>query len=796
MLHTLRQDLTSALRALAHRPALTGTIIATLAVGIGGTTTVFGIADALLVRDLPYPGADRMLVVEETNRRFGGNVAAPNFEDLRPRATSLEAVAIWTIADVNLAGPNDLERVSGIAGSSELFGLIGAERILGRAFTEHEREPGSQAVALLSERAWRRLFGAAASAIGRSVVLDGVPHAVVGVVRAPGAFRDIDVFRPLIRTGNALIRRNHAFRSMARLKPGASIEAAAAEINLVYTQLEAAYPDTNKDWRIRLRPLKGEVTEGLSDPVLLVAAVSLVLLLIACANVATLLLVRARERSREFAVRASLGASRARLVRQSLTESAVLAIAGAAAGLLLAYFTIPGLFALLPDDTPLWTTPQVDPRVVAFAIAVAIVTAGVFGLLPALALSRSQPAGALRDGGTSTDSRSRRRARTSLTFAQVALASALLLGAGLLLSSLARVLQVDPGFSADGVVTFRVTPPRATYADAPSLSAYYDSLLNELRALPQVAAAGAVSGLPLVRGTTVRGVMRPGDPIPAPDDVRLAAYQIATPGYMSAMGMRLRQGREFTDADTAQSQAVTIVNRSLANALWPDGQALGRELLVHTDEKLPRLVVGVIDDVRHYSLEDDVPQQYFVPFAQAPIRTLSVALRVRSRLDPAELQRITRTIDPTLPLYGLSTIDQVLAGALASRRAMTTTLGAFALIAVGLAAIGLWTTVASGVAERRREIGIRIALGATQANVSRLFLRQGLTTAIAGVAAGLLASRWAMPLIEDWLFGITPLDVTTLVAVTTTLIAVSMAAAWLPARQSARVDPVRTLKGE
>ena len=795
-MESLRQDVRYAIRTLRRRPGFTAVAVTTLALGIGATTAVFSVADALLFRSLPYPDGSRLVSVEETNSRLGfsGNVAIPNFDDWSTSTPSIALAAAWSSADVNLAAQGEAERVRGSIVTPNFFTIVGARPVLGRTFREDEREPGRERVAIVSDRAWRRLLGEAPDVVGRTMTLDGVAHEIVGVVESPPAFDDVDVYRPLAKVAPATSRRNHAYRSVARLAPEATLDSATRELDTIFARLETAYPDTNRGWRLRLTPLRSTLTEDLNATVALMGAVVVTLLLIGCANIASLLVSRARDQRREFGVRTALGASRVRLVRQVVTECTVLGLVGGVAGIAIAAWGAGAIVGLM-EDVALWNTPSIDWRVGGFAMVLALTTGLLFGLVPALTSSRWRPQDAMR-GGTASVSRSGRRARAALTFVQIALALVLLVCASLLVSSLTRVLHVDPGFRAEDVVTFRVTPSRATYVDAPAIVSYYEALIERLRTIPGVAGIGASSSLPLVGSSTVRGVIRPGDPVPEPDKVRLALYQVSTPGYFHAIGMNLVRGRDFSDADAATSQPVAIINESMARALWGTTEALGREILIHTDEKLPRTVVGIFADVHHYGLDAQVDPHYFVPLRQAPVRAMSLALRLTTPIAPADLRRATASIDPALPIYEVRTIDEILRGSLSDRKALAITLSLFGAIALVLASIGLYGTVAAGVAERRREIGIRLSLGASQPRVLRLFLRQGMFVAVAATIAGLVASNWITPLVRQFLFEVTPLDWPSLAAASAVVLVVAFVATLIPARQAVGIDPVETLRAE
>jgi putative ABC transport system permease protein len=794
MIQSVLQDARYGLRTLRSQPALTFTAIATLAIGIGATTAVFSVADAVFLRSLPYPGADRVVVLSDVNRErgFSGNVAVPNFDDWRASVTVFEAAAAWSRVEVNVAGPAGAERIPAGLVTGDFFDLVGARPIAGRVFGDDAREPGFDTVAVITEAAWSRLFGRAADAIGRAAVLDGVAHTVVGIVpRVPG-LEDVEVFTPLARTGAALQRRNHAYRAHARLTPGVTVEQAESALDVVAKRLAAAYPETNTGWSVSVTPLAVELAGDVNQSIWLLAGVVGLLLLLTCTNVAGLLLSRASDRRREFAVRTALGAPRGRLIRQLLTESVVLSLLGAIAGLVVAQWSMATILRIILPAGREWALPSLSLPVLAFAAIVSVLTGILFGLAPALTVRQAGPQQDLRAGPAVSGGR---RMRSVLAFAQLTLACVLLVGSALVLTSLVRILGIDPGFDARDVVTFRITPPRATHADGAALTTFFDTLSARLGALPQVRSAAATGGLPMAGSTTVRGAIPAGDPLPARGEEKLVAYQVSTPGYLRTLGMRVA-GRDFTAADTASSRPVAIVNESMARLLFPDGAAIGREILIHTDETAPREVVGVVADVRYRGLERPILPQYFVPFAQAPRRTMTMAMKVTAPVSLADIRQIVQALDPSLPVYDVRPLDAVVRGSIASRQAQTATLTMFGGLAVLLAAIGLHGVIATGVRERRREIGIRMAIGASVGDVRRQFLRQGLGLAAGAVAAGLAASVALVSWSRELLFGLEALTAPPLAGVAAIVLFVALLATWLPARDATRVSPVETLRGE
>ena len=794
MFAVLRQHVFFGLRSLWRTPGTTATAILTLALGIGASTAVFSVADALVLRALPYPGADRLVALTDDNaeRDISVNVALPNFDDWRASVDAIEAAAAWRTADVNIATAAGADRVSGAIVTEDYFDIMGVAPIAGRTFGSDARADGMPRVAVISEAAWRRLFGGRPDVVGSPAVLDGVPHDVIGIVPTVAGQPDVEIWRPVARTGLAARRTSHGWVAVARLRPGITIDQARARFDVVAARLAAAYPDSNAGWRVGLTPLQETLGEDLDAVLALVAGVTGVLLLIACTNVAGLLVVRAHDRRREFAVRAALGAPRRRIIGQLLTESVMLSLAGAAAGLVAAVWISDLIVSLLPADVALWREPALSVPVLAFATGVSVATGLLFGLAPALASARHVSAPRLRESSTGTPEA--RRLRQTLVVVQFTLASVLLVGTGLLLGSLWRAINVDPGFDPRGVLTFQVTPPRHTHADAAALTEYFGRLADRVAALPAVEAVGAINSLPMADNDTISTVRRVDEPPPARGEERWALHQVSTPGYLRASGTRLLAGRDFADTDTRGAARVVIVNESLARELWPGSSPLGRAVVLEPDE--PHTVVGVIADVRHFGFDQTVYRQYFVPLRQSPVRSMSFALRLRGSLQADDVRRALAAIDPTVPAYDIRTLDDIASRSLSPRRGLAVTVTVCGLAAALLAAIGVYGVVAATVRERRREIGIRLALGAGAGRVVRRLVRGAALLAAVGVAAGLVASYWTAGLIREFLFGVEALDVATLTAASAALVAVSLAATWLPARRAARIDPIEALRYE
>lgn len=799
------EDVRLAVRGLRRQPSLVMLVVATLGVGIGATTAVFSVANTLVLQTLPYDQPHRLVSLAESNvnrtggrlRLIGGhmvsgtfNVSLPNLYDWQAAAPALEAVGAWSMADVNVAGPQGAERVAGARMTPGLFAVLGTSILRGRGFEEADRAPGLRRV-ILSESAWRQFFNRDADVIGKSVIADGEAHEVVGIVGDIDGF-EARVWRPVPDAAPANVRRNHAFRTFGRLREGATIEQLQQQLDIVASRLADAYPETNKGWVALAQPLQASLTEDVTSAIGLLTGAVAALLLLAMANTANLLGARATALRRDFAVRAALGASRLRLLRQVLTESLLLAVAGAGLGGVVAYGGVSVVTAVISADVSLWQTPAVDGRALAFSLGLAVCVALACGLWPAWSAARQDPHGALQERSSSSPATAR-RTRAVLAVVQVATASVLMVGTLLLLGSLRTALGADPGFEPAGALSFRVAPPRAGYADAASLTAYYDSLLQRVRQIPGVEAAGAVSGIPLGSSNTVRGVIAAGTPKPETFDDHLALYQVATPGYLQALGARLR-GREFAATDTATSEPVMVINQHLADRLFPGQDPVGRQAWVFTDEPMARRIVGVIATIRHMALDEDEYSQYFVPMTQSPQRAMSLVLRAPSGLDGARVREAARAVDPTLPLYEVRTLDQVLRQSLAERRALTTLVTAFGVVALLLSCLGVYGVVTHAAAERRLELVIRLALGAQRGAMAGLVLRQALLLTAIGLGVGLGASVLLTDVVAEFVYGLEAGDPRTRVAVAVLMLLVTAAACLAPARRAARVDPAEVLK--
>lgn len=784
-------DSKHAWRLIARRPGFSLTVMLIVALGVGATTSVFTVSNALVLRALPYAHADRLvrLFEHEDVEGFSGSLALGNLDDWCS-APGLDACGAYVMSDVNLAGGDSPDRVRAATATPGLFDALSVRPLSGRIFSRADADTKAPVI-LISEPARARLIGAA-DPIGRSLLLDGVRFDVIGVVPAIPGFDDVAVWRAASSAGQS--RQNHANRGIARLGAGVTLAVAQQQLDAVSRRLQHEIPATNAHWWGRIEPLQESLTSNFSQTLSALGGLTAVLLLLCAVSAASLVAGRSAGRQRELSVRLALGAPHSRLVAQLFIESLALAVGGAALGALFAVWTVRAVVAVLPPRLVLWRTPGIDVPTLLFAAGVAIAASAIFGLTPAIGLvRRSSALGSLQTRSTAAGGR---RLRSVLIALQTGLALVLLVAAALLGSVLVRVLTVDPGFRTNQVLTFNVTTPRATYADNATVNAFFDNLTARLSRLPQIESLGASINTPMSGSGVVRGVIRVGEPIPPRGSARLVLFQVSTPGYLKALDLRLVDGRDFTDDDTAGSEPVALVNQRLASALWPDQRAVGQQLIAHTDEQTPRRVVGVLANARQSQLENAVSPEYYVPFRQSPRRTMSYVLHLRGELTRQQLQSEISAVDPSLPLYELSTLDGLMTRSTASRVAVTRLSIFFGAAALLLAATGLFGLVASSVADRTREIGVRVALGASAGRVLRLVMWHGLSMTAIGAAAGLAGAIPVVRLLKGLLGATPPSNVLTTTLALTVLIVVALIACWMPARAALDVDPAASLRAE
>ena len=807
-METLLQDLRYAVRKLWQQPAFTAAVVLVLALGIGAATAMFSAVDAALLRPLPFQHDDRLVKIPEINiptrefaRPAGIPKGAPDIGDVRALRAVFDRVSAYAPGGLNLTGAGDPARVRVALVTRDFFATIGRPAERGRGFSAEEATPDGPRAAILSDALWRREFGGDAAVIGREVRLNDVPHRVVGVMPRGVAFPEAtEIYLPL--TEPMSMTRWEPFRQfmpsvvLARLAPGVTPRAAGERVLALQRAFRTPRPGDELTSPDSLAvPLRTALVGDRRGALLVLFGATAMVLLVACANAANLLLSRAAARRVEIAVRASLGATRARLVRQLLVESVLLALAGAALGVAIAFAGLGALTALLPPTLAGTAPPRVDLRVLGFTMGTALLTGLGFGLWPALGASRADAAATVKAGGAGgTASRDGVRLRQTFVVAELALALMLAVGAGLMLRSFDALLSTDLGVRPEHAATLELSLPRTR--PSAERRRFFDEVLARLAAMPDVQAAGFVNNLPLSpnRGIALN-VEAIGRPRPTDDDVAFAAQNIASPGYFRAAGIPLLRGRLLAERYDSTRRAEVVVSDRMSRAFWPGEDAVGKLLSFGADTLT---VVGVVGDVRDRSAEKASRPQLYMPLASAPLQ--NVALVARGTAPPevlaGRLRDAVRAVDRSQAVFNVRSMEEVVGTAVAPRRANTLLITLFGLTALALAAVGVYGVIAHAVARRTREIGIRMALGAQRADVLRLVMREGVPLAAAGIVLG-LAGAWALrKVMASLLYGVTAADPMTFAASALVLLGIAAAATLVPARQATRVDPARTIKAD
>jgi putative ABC transport system permease protein len=822
-METLLQDLRFAGRTLLKRPALTVIAILTLALGIGANTALFSVVDSVLLAPLPFRDPERLAMIWASNPELARQVGLPDKLPVSPAtfydwktAKSFERMAIVTSDRLSLTGDGDPEQIAAADVSGEFFQVLGTPALIGRTLLPEDDANEKRTTLLLSHDFWQRRFGGDRNVIGRVLHLDGLPLTVVGVMPAGFAFprggemphgfgfaAQPDIWVPLaFPPERRQSRGNRGYLAIGLLKPGVSIPGAQAEMTEISRRVERAHPDTDAGWHNRVAPLRRELVGDIRPALLILLAAVGVVLLIACVNVASLLLAQAAARQKEIAVRTALGAGRGRMARQLLTESALLALTGGAAGLLLALWGLRAFTLWIPDDVPVSRHLTLDPRVLLFTLGVTLLTGVLAGLAPAFQMTRPDLAESLRDGTRAGSGTSRgNRTRGVLVIVETALAVVLVVCAGLLIRSFARVARIDPGFRPEGVLTLQIPISSAKYPDGAKRWAFLSQALDRLRALPGVTVAGTVSNLPLGGQEEIDWLIVEGRPRPVnSSEIPLADLRQASPGYFEAMGIRLLRGRTFNGTDRAGAAGVVVVNETLARTYWPGADPIGKRIRFGDPDpkKKPEwlTIVGVVDDVRNSSLEGTPRPQTYLATSQSAFSEQYVVLRAKG--DPKGLIAAARSaiwsVDRDQPVAGVRTMSKVVSQSVAGRRFNMVLLGAFAGLALVLAAVGIYGITAYSVTQRTREMGLRMALGAERRTVLALVLREAGSLALAGLAAGLALAFAATRVMASLLFGVGTTDPVTFASVAATLALVSLFAAWVPGRRATQVDPMVALR--
>jgi putative ABC transport system permease protein len=808
----LLNDVRHAWRQLLKSRTFTATAIVTLAIGIGATTTAFAIARGVLWRPLPFADATRLTAVWEADARHGfGNrneVSFADFLEWRDSAAAskdFDHLTALAHRSLNLAGTGDPEQLQGAAPSVDFFDMLGVRPALGRLFTREEEQPGAAPTAIVSHGLWVRRFGSDPQLIGRTIALSGTATTVIGVLPADFRFefptrRHIDVWVPrVVSPASRQSRRSRGLYVVGHLRPGVSAPSAQARLSAVMSRLAAEHPETNAGWDVRLVPLREQIAGSARTPLVVLLASGVCLLLIVCANLGTLLLARAAARQGEMAVRAAIGATAGRLVRQLLVESALLATIGGAAGVVIAQWGVSAIrHDMLGIDLPRLHELQLDAVSLIFATALAMFSSIAFGLVPARQALAGDLNGALR-GSTVRQSTAATTRQSVLAAAEVAVAVMLLIAAGLLFTSLTRLQRVDPGFDPRGVLTFQMSLPATAYGKPEQQAAFYDDLMARLSTVPGVNAAGAVTNLPLGGSNQTSGVTIEGRTelsVRAPE----AAFRGATAGYFRAMKMHMVRGRAFDDHDSATAAPVAIVNESMARRFWPEADPVGRRLKFgNANASVPWVtVVGVVGDVRHAALQAAPEPEVYVPQTQAPNDYMYVAVRSSGPADSLTraVSAEVRAIDKTLPIFKVEPFEEIMDAAIAEPRMNARLIGAFGLAALILAVGGTYGVVSYAMSRRTREIGVRLALGAQRRDVMRLLMGNGARATAIGAAAGTLGALVVMRLLTSMLFGVKAHDPATFITAPLVLLGVALVACAMPAWRATNVDPVAILRAE
>ncbi len=798
-------DLRYAMRTLVKDPGFSLIAVLILAVGVGANVAMFSVTDAVLIRSLPYPEPERLVLGRTSySQGLGWNVSSPDYYDYRDQNEGFESLAAirsfsneWTIT-----GGDEPEKVPGTFASVDFFPTLGVQTVIGRQFTIDEAELTAPAVALISHGYWQRRFGGSPDAIGSTLVVNGWATTVIGVLPAGFFFRHpVDIWAPMRDGGPATgVRRFHNWTLVGRLKPEVSLAQAQAQIDVISAQLQEAYPDSNEDKGLHLTELHEALTSQYEDLLfLLMGAIGLVLL-IACGNVASLLLARGTGRTGELSVRAALGASGGRLARQLLTESTLLAVAAGILGVVLATFFQRLLISFMPLDALGIREIGLSATMLGFALLLSITTALVFGVIPAVTGARANPAEDLKGGTRSSAGGGRTRLRSSLVILQVALSLVLLIGAGLLIRSFARLRTVDPGFGTENLLTAQVDLPGTEYSDPESRIQFFTGLLEEIRAIPGVLSVGSISMLPIRDSYSNVFAWDPENPPPEGTRPGLAEHRAVLPGYFEALDIPILAGRDVEDNDVTGSPFVLVISETMARGLFPDQAAVGRQVAVDVGGAEPAIaeVVGVAGDVHTFALDQEPPRQMYYSFRQMPFLTLRLAIRARGDAVAVtnSVRQVLRARDPNVPLAGVATMEDVIARSVGGQRVIMLTLTLFSSVAVFLAAIGLYSVLAYYVAQRGHEIGIRLAMGASGRNILKLVLNRGLLLVGIGLVVGVAGAIGATRLIQQQLFNVEATDPATFVAVSSLFAGIATLACLIPAIRALRVDPVKTLQAE
>lgn len=812
---TLLQDLRYGYRMLLKNPGSTAVAVVALALGIGANSAIFSVVNGVLLRPLRYKDPERLVILWKTNPGKGIPqflVAPHDFKDWVEQNRVFDSIAALRPRPGVLTGGETPERVETAWVSPSLFPLLGARASLGRTFLPEEEQPGHNRVMVLSYGLWQRRFGGDPKILGKALTMDGGSYAVVGVMDREFHLPDTpaELWAPYALDAKELGQgRAYTLKVIGHLKAGVTLEQAGDDMRAIARRQEEQYPDFNAGWSVKLVPLQEQLVGDIRPTLLVLLGAVVFVLLIACANVANLLLARAGTREREIAIRTALGAGPLRVIRQLLTESVLLGVAGGAVGLLLAYWGVSALVALAPANIPRLQEITMDGRVLAFTALISVVTGIIFGLAPALSAARTDLNTTLKTAGRSgMASAQRRLARSLLVVGEVASSLVLVIGAGLLIRSFLRLQQVNPGFRPDHVLTMQLTLPAARYSGL-RVALFYKQLLERVRALPGVQVASVARNVPLSGSDPSLNFVKEHAPAVSSAEQPRARYRAASEDYFAAMGIPLIQGRYFERSDAERAPSVAIINETMARRFWPGPEGapgpIGKRLKAGFDESPWSTIVGVVGDVRHAGLDAEAAAEMYYPYLQVPEALMNfvegaMTLVVRTAGDPSAMvgavRNEVRQLDADLPVFNVKTMQEMVRGTVAQPRFRTLLLGIFASVALVLAAVGLYGVMAYSVTQRTNELGIRMALGAQKSDVLKLVVRQGVRLAVAGVALGVVVAFGLMRVISNLLYGVNAADPLTFLATSLLLIVVALVASYIPARRATQIDPLIALRYE
>jgi putative ABC transport system permease protein len=814
-MRNLVSDLRHGLRTLVRNPGFSTIAILLLALGIGANTAIFSVVDAVLLRPLPYQDSSRIMQIWHVPpaKSFPGmtlfSVSPANYLDWQRQNHSFEEMAAYGGTNFNVGGKERPEAIQGAAVAPGFFSILGVHPLLGRTFSQEEDHPGQGHVVVLGYALWRDHFGADPGILGRSIVLNGETYSVIGVMSPNFRFPSFaQLWTPLAWTDEKrAVRGNHNYLVIGRLQPGVDVRAAQAEISAISTRLEQLYPEDDKGWGATIRPLREQLVGDVRPALLVLLGAVAFVLLIACANVANLVLGKILARKKEIAIRSALGATRAAILRQVLAETVLLSLAGGALGLFLASFGTTLIVKFLADRLPRFTEIALDVPVLAFAVFLALFAGIVAGLLPALRFTKTDVNEALKQGQSRGSSDSGSKTRGLLVVSEVALSLVLLIGAGLMVRTLWQLSNIQPGFDPQGVLTMSVSVPANIFATPSAQVAFFERVLQQVRTTPGVESAGAIDDLPMGNGGSHQPVAIEGQPVVSMADQPEVDVRLVSPGYLRTMRVPLLRGRDLTDSDVAGRTPTVLISESMARRFWPNENPLGKHLTLTFYPDAVREIVGVVGDVKLDSLDENRPvatvywplDQIFASPSE-PWRSFGMSLTVRLSVDPmAAASAVTSAVhqvDPEAPVIDVISMNELISRSLSPQRSNMLLLAAFAGLALLLTAVGIYSVLSYAVRRRVREIGIRMALGASHSDVLRMVVADGMKPILLGVGIGFAVALALGRVVSSLIYGVLPTDPLTFAAVALLLVAVGLLATAVPAYRATRVEPIRTLRDD